>query len=110
MIGGMASDTAYDRWRGLAFPPGSASDHVDELHTDLAYWDSMVADTVIPVAERGEPYDSGVLDLEAGLRALAARISAVSVAASGEDAGLLCQYAAYADALLAATTEAALTG
>lgn len=106
MIGGMASDTAYGRWRGLAFPPGSASEQVDELHADLAYWDSMVADTVIPVAERGQPYDPGVLDLEAGLRALADRIAAVSVTASGYDAALLGRYADYAEALIATNTEA----
>ena len=106
MIGGMTSETAYARWRGLAFPPGSSSDLVDELHADLAYWDSMVADTVLPVAEHGQPYDSGVVDLDAGLRAVADRIAAVSVAASGAEAALLGQYGDYAAALIAANAEA----
>jgi hypothetical protein len=66
----------------------------------------MVADTVIPVVERGTPYDSGVLDLEHGLRALADRIAAVRAAGSAEDAARLRQYAEYADALRAATAEA----
>lgn len=102
----MTSATAYSRWRGLAFPPGSASDKVDQLHPDLAYWDSMVADTLLPVAEHKQPYDSGVLDLDAGLRALADRIAAVSAIASGDDAALLGRYADYASALIAANTEA----
>lgn len=79
---------------------------MDELHADLAYWDAMVADAVLPVAELELPYDSGVLDLDAGLSALADRIGAVSESASGDDAALLRRYADYASALMAANTEA----
>ncbi len=53
---------AYDRWRGLPFPPASATDEVDELHKQLAQWDAFVADRVVPVVTRDAPCDEGVLD------------------------------------------------
>jgi hypothetical protein len=102
----MKSDAAYSRWRGLSFPPGSATDQVDELHAELAYWDAMVADTVIPVVADGRPYDPGVLGLGAGLRALAERIAMVLATARGDEAALLRQYADYAQALTAVNAEA----
>lgn len=101
----MTRDAAYSRWRGMSFPPGSAADQVDELHAELAYWDAMVAEAVIPVVADGRPYDPGVLDLDAGLRALAERIAMVSATARGDEAALLRQYADYAEALTAANAE-----
>jgi hypothetical protein len=100
------SDTCA-RWRALPFPEASPEDFVDEIHKDLAYWDAMVADTIVPVMERGARHDSGMLDLEAGLTALGGKISA-AIAGSDSSAGVdrVRDYDAYLATLSAANFEA----
>lgn len=44
---------AYDRWQATQFPKGSRDDDLDDLHGDLAYLDSVVADCAIPYATEG---------------------------------------------------------
>jgi hypothetical protein len=44
----------YDRWRRQPFPAGSVLDELDLMHVQLAYADSMVADSAIPFVTRGE--------------------------------------------------------
>jgi type I site-specific restriction endonuclease len=63
MIVIMSETDAYARWRNEPFPSGSTT---DEVHADLAYWDAMVADTVIPIVDEEElfrEYPSDFLDL-----------------------------------------------
>jgi hypothetical protein len=44
---------AYDRWQRAQFPKGSRNEDLDDLHGDLAYIDSVVADAAIPYATEG---------------------------------------------------------
>lgn len=44
---------AVEAWRREPFPPGSATDALDELHADLALADSWLAEAVIPFVDRG---------------------------------------------------------
>jgi hypothetical protein len=98
---------AYTRWRELLFPEGSStSEVVDELHAQLAYWDSMGAATVIPVINSGAPYDPGVLDFDTGLTEFTAQITDAMKTAEGEDVQRLDRYAEYVAALKAALAEA----
>jgi hypothetical protein len=99
--------SAYERWRAATFPePSSTDDEVDDIRSDLIYWDAMVADIVIPAVQRGVAYDSGVLDLDGGLSALAEKISAALARTSGTGLVDLRSYAAYLDLLVATNQEA----
>jgi len=84
----------------MPFPEGSNRDDVDELHGDLAYWDSMVAEAVIPMT-KGVPYDEGVLDLADGVQDLLRRIEALGSTADDADRDLLGSYANYSRSLAA---------
>ncbi|MCW2528193.1 MAG: hypothetical protein JWM76_3053 [Pseudonocardiales bacterium] len=59
---------AFEAWFGrdrkrllemarAVFPKLDHDDYLDQLNQDLAYWDAMVADTIIPVMEHGTVYD-----------------------------------------------------
>jgi hypothetical protein len=96
MIVIMSENDAYARWRNEPFPSGSTTDEVDEVHGDLAYWDAMVADTVIPIVENGAAYNSGVLDIEFGLSQLNARTLALRERSSPNDATTLAGRSAHA--------------
>ncbi len=100
---------AYERWRDMPFPEASSNDATDDLHKDLAYWDAMAAEILIPVVERGAHYDEGALDLDSGLRSLSQRITAASTSASTEDRARLRSYDNYAEAVAAAIQEVRLT-
>ena len=113
MIVIMSETDAYARWRKEPFPTGSSTDEVDEVdevHADLAYWDAMVADTVIPVVENDAAYNSGVLDIEFGLSQLKARTLALHERSSPSDATTLAAYQRYIELLIAANTQAAAKG
>jgi hypothetical protein len=79
---------------------------LDELNKELAYWDAMVADTIIPVAQQGIPYNSGVLDLAQGLRVYRQRLLD-TLANDAPGRASLTEHVAYADLLIAANLEAA---
>ncbi|HEX4687354.1 MAG TPA: hypothetical protein VH228_11265 [Nocardioides sp.] len=99
--------TAYDAWRALPFPSGSSVDEVDEAHADLAYWDAMTAETVVPMVERASAYDPGVLDFPSGLAALRDRLLVLREAVSDSEADVLGGYVEYVDALVAVNRWAA---
>lgn len=44
---------AYDRWQAAQFPKGSRDEDLDDVHSDLAYLDSVVADCAIPYVTDG---------------------------------------------------------
>jgi hypothetical protein len=91
----------YDNWRSLSFPVGSSVDAVDEAHADLAYWDAMTAEAVIPLADGSGTYDPGVIDFPAGLAQLRERLVGLQATASASESGTLKQYIEYVDALAA---------
>jgi hypothetical protein len=110
MIVLMSENDAYGRWRNEPFPEGSTTDEVDEAHADLAYWDIMVADRVIPVVENGAAYNAGVLDIEFGLSQLHARTLALRERSSPSDAETLAAFQRYIELLIAANAQAAAKG
>jgi len=57
---------ALERWQRAPFPLGDADDEVDELHAQLGYWDSIVSDVLVPLAE-GRELAPVRLDISAGL-------------------------------------------
>ena len=94
-----AREDLYARWRRQPFPPGSASDAVDELHADLALADSWIAETVIPFVEHGV-HKPAHLDVVAELRALEDRAAQLGRSVSPEDSRLLQDYSQYVALLL----------
>lgn len=44
----------YDLWRSEPFPPGSEIDEFDAMHAELAYADSMIAESAIPFVTKGQ--------------------------------------------------------
>jgi hypothetical protein len=101
----VVTDSAYRRWRDQPFPASSVDDDLDELHKDLAYWDAMVADTIIPAIEHGARYNPGVLDLNHGLAGYREKAVTASQQAGPAEAALIAQYLAYADLLIVANAE-----
>ena len=84
----------------MPFPEGTNRDDIDELHAELAYWDSMVAEVVIPMT-KGVPYDEGALDLAVGVEDLLGRIEALRSTADEAGRDVLGSYANYARSLAA---------
>lgn len=46
-------EDAYAAWRHLPMPPGGPWDDIDDLHADMAFFDSMVANEVVPWGDDG---------------------------------------------------------
>jgi hypothetical protein len=90
----------YDNWRSLPFPVGSSVDEVDEGHADLAYWDAMTAEAVIPLADGSGPYDPGVIDFPVGLVQFRERLIGLQATSSASESDTLDRYIEYVDALL----------
>lgn len=99
--------SAYDAWRALAFPKGSAVDEIDEVHADLAYWDAITFETIGPLAENSIRYDPGVLDFRVELPALRERLLAMRGRYHDAEAAVLDGYVRYADAPVAVNDWAA---
>jgi hypothetical protein len=99
-------DSAYSRWRTASFPAGGVSETIDAAHADLAYWDAMVADTIVPITESGAAYDSGALDLSAGLSAFRQKLSEEANRAAPDEAAVFADYAQYTELMIAANAEA----
>jgi len=95
-------DEAVAAWQTLPFPPGSASDAIDELHADLVLADSWVAESVIPYIERGSRQLSNV-DVIKRLSEFRSRATELRESSeSQEDEQLLDSYREYIDSLLRA--------
>lgn len=91
-------EEAYRRWMAQPFPAGSDVDELDELRSELAYADAMVADTAIPLARTGirlgdlpEQVRIEVADVQTRAR----RYEHVA----GKEAQLAASYRAYAELL-----------
>lgn len=66
-------ERACRRWVESPFPLGSDLDEADELHAELAQWDTFVADLVVPHS-KGAPVARPVYDLGAGMAEFADRL------------------------------------
>lgn len=86
-------------------PHGSATDDVDELKADLAYWDYMVAATVLPYADGGV-WTEPPVDVRHGIADLRKRVHDCARSASGRDVELLHNYDSYAGLLADVYTQA----
>jgi hypothetical protein len=78
----------------------SLVEEVDEVHKELAYWDAMTAEAVVPMIKRSAPYDPGVVDFVSGLAGLRYRL-VVLAERNDMDRERLDAYVEYADALAA---------
>jgi len=92
-------EDVYTEWRERRFPPGSASEALDELHADLALADSWVAEAVVPFVERGVHQPARV-DIVEELSKLRRRAVQLGSGASGEDAKSAADYRDYIDLLI----------
>ena len=77
-------EEAYRAWRSQPFPRGSSWDPLDELHSHLAYADTMVAELIIPFVERRKRFPDR-LDTPTILRDIRERARTLASRASGED-------------------------
>ena len=93
-------------WRETPFPRGSAVDALDEMHADLALYDTWVAESVLPYVERGR-WEPAVPDVLAALDALTRDLDALRGART-DDPEAVSAYLAYA-ALLRTLYESFLT-
>lgn len=91
---------AYERWRSAQFPPGSRDDDLDDLHSDLAHVDSMVADSAIPYATEGraEPVSAPMVEQ---LDAVIERAARLEAADDADNAARATSYREYAELLKA---------
>ena len=97
----MSAAQPYEAWQRLRFPTGSADDAVDEAHADLAYWDAMTADAVIPLAKGRGRYDPGLLDFRAGLARFRSELLSLQAASDEEASAKFASYLEFVDALIA---------
>jgi hypothetical protein len=96
---------ARQAWLDAPMPHGSATDDVDELKADLAYWDYVVAETVLPYADDGV-WTEAPVDVRHGIADLRKRVHERARSASGRDVELLHKYDSYAGLLADVYTEA----
>jgi hypothetical protein len=94
-------------WRGQPFPPGSSNEQLDELHADLAVADTWVAESVIPLVERGV-FQLPRVDVIEELRELNKRAVKLGKVTVGEESLLAGSYRDYA-ALLSRVYQEFLT-
>jgi hypothetical protein len=97
-------DDAYNAWRALPMPPGSADDELASLHADLVLVDTWVAETVVPFVERTQ-YMFAAIDIGAGIRGVHERAEELAASLDGDEADLAQEYLAYADRLDAVYAE-----
>jgi hypothetical protein len=100
-----AFGAARQAWLETPMPAGSTTDDVDELKADLAYWDHMVAETVLPYVNDGVWREPPV-DVHTGLAAVRQRVTNCARSATVANVELLRQYDAYAGLLATVYAEA----
>lgn len=88
---------AVQTWRETPFPRGSAVDALDEVHADLALYDTWIAESVLPFIDRGI-WEPAVPDVLGGLEELTGQVERLC-SAGIEDLKLLSAYLAYAKLL-----------
>jgi streptogramin lyase len=96
-----AFEDDYQAWREYPFPVGSARDDLDELHADLVWADTWVADTLIPFVQHGRvaPVHPTV-DFIASVEELRDRSVEMAASADGLDHETAVRYREYAELLL----------
>ncbi len=67
-------EDAVARWRRTSFPPGSAHDALNELHANLALYDTWVAESVLPFVNQGV-WEPVIPDVLAALDGLSGEVS-----------------------------------
>ncbi|UMG91013.1 hypothetical protein [Nocardioides sp. TF02-7] len=98
-------DEAVRAWREASFPRGTVDDDLDDAHSDLALYDSWVAESVLPYADGGE-WTPAVPDVLGELDRFTKRVEELR-AAGTDDPEAAASYLAYA-ALLRDAYEAFL--
>jgi hypothetical protein len=85
-------DESVWAWRNTPFPPGSSNDALDEVHADLALYDTWVAESVLPFMDSGVCAPA-VPDVLGALDEVTRRIRELDSATADPDAVLA--YAAF---------------
>ncbi|WP_156786302.1 hypothetical protein [Microterricola viridarii] len=88
---------AFQSWRDAPFPRGSSRDPADEVHANLALYDTWVAESVVPFMDRGI-WQPAVPDVLGALENLGGQVQELRRAGT-EDLEALSAYLAYADLL-----------
>lgn len=86
-------------WREEPFPRGSAVDALDEVHADLALYDTWIAESVLPYVDRGL-WEPAVPDVLGALDELTSQVAELRTTGT-EDKEAASRYLAYADLLRA---------
>lgn len=84
-------------WREEPFPRGSAVDALDEVHADLALYDTWVAESVLSYVDRGI-WEPAVPDVLSALDELISQVEQLRRTGS-EDEEAASRYLAYGDLL-----------
>lgn len=88
---------AFQSWRDARFPRGSSIDALDEVHANLALYDSWVAESVLPFMDRGI-WQPAVPDVLGALENLVRQVEELRSSGT-EDLEAVSAYWAYADLL-----------
>ncbi|GAB2718046.1 hypothetical protein GCM10027038_15500 [Arthrobacter bambusae] len=88
---------AFQSWRDAPFPRGSSIDLLDEIHANLALYDTWVAESVLPFMDRGI-WQPAVPDMLGALENLVRQVEELRYAGT-EDLEAVSAYRAYADLL-----------
>jgi C1A family cysteine protease len=89
---------AYSAWRAKPFPAGSADEALDELHAELATWDTWIASTLVPFIDHGR-ISRDQVDVTAELNKLARHADNLAHSLDGENLKKAQEYREYADLL-----------
>ncbi|MGL4297728.1 MAG: hypothetical protein ACRCW4_01490 [Candidatus Neomicrothrix subdominans] len=92
-------EEAVRQWQEALFPRGSAVDALDEVHADLALYDTWVAESVLPYVDRGI-WEPAVPDVVGALDELTRQVEELR-AKGTEDPDAASGYLAYAELLRA---------
>ncbi len=84
-------------WREASFPQGSEVDALDDIHADLALYDSWIAESVVPYVDRGI-WEPAVVDVLGALDELILRTKALQRTGI-DDRSAAASYLAYAEML-----------
>jgi hypothetical protein len=90
-------EEAVREWREAPFPRGSAVDSLDEVHADLALYDTWVAECVLPYLQHGV-WEPAVPDVLGAIDALTNQVEELSTSGT-EDLEAAESYLAYASLL-----------
>jgi hypothetical protein len=93
--------SANSAWRAQPFPKGSDNDALDEIHAELATWDTWIASVLLPYIDEGRIARDQV-DVAAELKSLASRAAILARGLRGEQLKSASAYRAYVHLLMRA--------